>query len=61
MGYKESLLSLDSGEGNERNKRRFAGFKRIDMHLMPMMDEEKGGSRASGLSTESDIGLNIAR
>ena len=42
MGYKESLPSLNSGECNERNKRRYEGFKRMGMHLMPMMDEEKG-------------------
>ena len=33
----------------------------MGMHLMSTMDEGKGGSRASGVSTESDIGLNIAR
>ena len=33
----------------------------MGMHLMPMMDEKKGVSRASGISTESDVGLNITR
>src|ERR1043165_526310 len=42
-GYKQSLPSLNSGECNERNERRYKGFKRIGMHLMPMMGEEKGG------------------
>src|SRR3954467_7374440 len=42
MGYKESLLSLNLGECNKRKKRRYKGFKRMGMHLVPMMDEEKG-------------------
>ena len=62
MGYKQSLPSLNSGECNERNELRYKGFKWMGMNLMPMMDEEKGGgSRASGVSTQSDIGLNITR
>src|SRR3954469_16987497 len=48
MGYKESLPSLNSGECNERNKRRYEGFKRMGMHLMPTMDEEKGGFHSIG-------------
>ena len=35
-------------------------FKWVGMHSMPMTDDEKG-YRASGISTESDIRLNIIR
>ena len=52
---------FNSEEYIERNKRRYEGFKRMGMHLMPMMGEEKGGSRASDISTESGIGLSLTR
>ena len=42
MGVQRISSKFNSGEYNERNKRRYEGFKRMGMHLMPMMDEEKG-------------------
>ena len=61
MGYKVSLPSLTLGNTTRENKQRYAGFKRMGIYLMPTMDEGKGGSKASGISTESDIVLNITR
>ena len=59
MRYKVSL-ELKLRTYLERNERRYESLKRIGRHSMPTMDDEKG-SRASGISTESDIRLNITR
>ena len=61
MGYKESLPSLNSGECLERDKIRYEKFQ-ANRHAFDAEDEMmKEGSIASGISTESDIGLNITR
>src|SRR4051812_30865984 len=48
------------GNTSREAKEGMRGFKRIGMHSMPMRNEKKG-SRASGISIESDIELNITR
>ena len=52
---------MNSGKYIERIKERMRSVKRIGTHSMPMTDGEQGGPRSSGISTESDIGRNIAR
>ena len=60
MGYKY-LPSLCSVKYIARIKERMRCFKRICAYSMPMTDDEKRGVyRSSGISTESDIGRNIA-
>ena len=60
MGYKY-LPCLSPGKYIERIKEGMRSVQWIGTHSMPMTDDEQGGPKSSGISTESDIGLNITR
>ena len=60
MGFKHHP-SYDSGEYTERNKGKYENYKWVGMHSMPVSEDEKGGPRTSGISTESGIEVKVTR